>query len=148
MGFKIDGCKGEFEWFELNTREEYLHLLEVLERHTAIIEYSQELGENPDDPFLKIALRFVRSRYSYGNTGYMYVLRADKAIFKRLREYESFFFNNRPTYEECLTDFGKDNDIEFYDKDGGLLFSETTHELEAIITCELLKELNNGNKKR
>lgn len=142
----------KYELFKIDSREDYLRLLDVLEKHTAVIEYAQSAGENPDDPLVKTALRFVRSKYlstewaavGYGGPGMIYKFRADKAIFKRLREYESFLYNGK---DRCgHTDFGRDNDIAFFDKNEDLLFCTLTHEFDAFILSDLLRELNNKQR--
>ena len=136
---------------EVENHEKFLKLLEALERRTAEIEYVQRDGNDPkNDPFYKIGERFIVSEYHATEwtgiavgSGMLYKFRADNAIFKLLRTYESFFGRDeRKKYPDCW------NDWAFYDKNGALLFYTVPHEYEACISFDLLKELNNDNKKR
>lgn len=143
----LDNNYDKYKLFTIDSRAEYLQLLDVLEKRTAVIEYAQSAGENLNDPLVKAALRFVKSKYistewaavSYGGPGMIYKFRAEKAIFKRLREYESFLYNGNKCCE--LTDFGRDNDIAFFDENENLLFCTLTHEFTAFILSDLLREL-------
>lgn len=60
----------------------------------------------------------------------MYVYRYDKAIFKKLKNYSSFFFFQTDC-NGCdsmrFTEFG-DKDIAFFDKNDELVFWTITHE--------------------
>ncbi len=138
----------KYELFKIDSRKEYLQLLDVLEKYAAVIEYAQSAGEDPDDPFVKVASRFVRSKYSSSEwaavscgSAMIYKIHADKAIFKRLREYESFLYNGNKRRNR-YTDFGSDNDIAFFDGSENLLFCTLTHEFTAFILSDLLRELN------
>lgn len=146
-----------YVWYdEIRDRQKYLKLLDALERRTWEIEYVQgsRRSWNENDAFIKSVRSSVKSCYptdewtTYShpgnNEGMMYRLKADKAVFKRLRAFGNFFekYSGNDKYLETWTD------IAFYDKDGVPLFYTLTHEDEAFISLDFLKELNNDNKKR
>lgn len=144
----LDNNYDKYELFTIDSRTEFLQLLDVLEKRTAVIEYAQSAGKNPEDPLVKVSLRFVKSKYLSSEwaavscgSAMIYKIHSDKAIFKRLREYESFFYNGNKR-RNCYTDFGSDNDIAFFDESENLLFCTLTHEYTAFILSDLLRELS------
>lgn len=144
-----------YVWYdEIRNRQKYLKLLDALEQRTWEIEYVQGSKWNEDDAFIKSVRSSIKTCYPTDewttykkpgyNTGMMYRLKADKAVFKRLRALGNFFenYSDNDKYLELWTD------IAFYDKNGIPLFFTLTHENEAFISRDFLKELNNDNKKR
>lgn len=139
------------ESITLTSHWQYLRLLDVLEKRTRTIEIVQ-ICENSDDPLVKAAMPFLINKERVnkwhgtkqgGRGSLKFTLRADKAFFRHLRKYESFFRNVQD--ENGLggvreTDFGLD-DIAFLGG-GAALFFTTTHEGYAYIAPELARELN------
>lgn len=144
-----------YVWYdEIRSRQKYLKLLDALERRTWEIEYVQGMHWDENDAFIKAVHSSVKSCYptdewtAYSNpgnnAGMMYRLKADKAVFKRLRAFGNFFkkYSGNDKHLETWTD------IAFYDKDGVPLFFTLTHENDAFISQDFLKELNDDNQKR
>lgn len=140
------------ESITLTSHEQHLRLLNILEKRTRTIEIVQ-ICEDSDVPLIKAAMPFLINKERVnkwhgtkqgGRGSLKFTIRADKAFFKHLRKYESFF--RSATDENGLdsireTDFGLD-DIAFLDSGGAALFFTTTHEGYAYITPELARELN------
>lgn len=141
-----------YESLTLTDHEQYLRLLSVLEKETAVIEIVQICGENANEPLIKAAVPFLTKKENvnkwYGTkSGGMgvpkFTVRADKAVFAHLRKYEHFFINSRDKHgwdKVIETDFGLD-DIAFLGKSRELLFFTTTHEGYATIADILSKKL-------
>lgn len=141
----------KYESITLTSHEQHLRLLDVLEKRTRTIEIVQ-ICDDADEPLIKAAMPFLINKERVnkwygtkqgGRGSLKFTIRADRVFFKHLRKYESFFRNM--TGENGLgevreTNFGLD-DIAFI-SGGGVLFYTTTHEGEAYITSELLRELD------
>ncbi len=142
----------KYENITLADHEQFLRLLSVLEKYTAVVEIVQINGEDLNEPLIKAAMPYVIKKETVnkwfgtkrgGKGAPKFTVRADKTIFAHLRKYEHFFVNSRDEYGCDMvveTDFGQD-DIAFLDRNGEPLFFTTTHEGYATITAELLKRI-------
>lgn len=142
----------KYEGITLTDHKQYLQLLSVLEKETAVIEIVRICGENADEPLIKAAAPFLIKKENVnkwhgtrcgGKGAPKLTVRTDKAIFAHLRKYEHFFINSRDEHgwdKVIETDFGLD-DIAFLGKSGEPLFFTTTHEGYATIAEVLSKKL-------
>lgn len=140
------------ESITLATHKQHLKLLDILEKRTRTIEIVR-ICEDSDVPLIRAAMPFLIKKERVnkwhgtkqgGRGSLKFTLRADKAFFRHLRKYESFFRNvidENGLGEVRETDFGLD-DIAFLDGGGAVLFFTTTHEGDAYIAPELARELN------
>ena len=141
------------ESIQLISHEQHLRLLNILKKRTRTIEIVQTCGEDLDEPLIKAAMPYLIKKERVfkwhgtkqgGRGSLKFTVRADRAFFKHLQQYEGFYhdINDGPGFLFFReTDFGLD-DIAFIDSGGAVLFCTTTHEGHAYIASELLKELD------
>lgn len=133
---------------KLNEHEEYLKILNLLEKKTSYIEIvlidkkkTNELVEKFKDKI--ISTQFVSKWWGTETRikNKLIKIESSKELFDYLSKFETFCkyytSENRGDYSE-ITDFGYD-DIAFYDKFENPLLFTTTHEGYIIVSDNLIK---------
>ena len=127
----------------LNSHEDYLKMLDILEEKTSFI------GITSDHKIIKKLKKDIlntekTNKWWGTETSYIetiYYIKTSKELFELLRKYETFcryiidYNDGDRAYE---TSFGS-NDIAFFDKDNNILLCTTTHEGDIYVTKEIDK---------
>lgn len=123
----------------LESHRQYLEILNLVRKDTALIVLVQIDGVDEGDPIVAAAKQMMQlekqetvSRWlgtvAPGRGAARYVFRKHRSFFGYLASFESFFLvKSRDPFVVEATDFGMD-DIAFLDQNGELLFYTTTHE--------------------
>ena len=131
---------------KLNSHEEYLKIIRLLEQKSEYIEYV--LVDENDTRFIdkfNDLIVSVQSENRWWGTkseqkSKVYKIKASKELFKYLRKFETFCKYTVSNYEDIVenSDFGI-NDIAFFDHEALPLLFTTTHEGYVTIRNDLLQ---------
>jgi hypothetical protein len=133
--------------FPLKNHEEYLELLEKLERRTKYIEVVTPYSDGSKDDFIINMQEYITEKRrvtswwgttTRGRSSSLFKIRADNEVFNYLKKYSVFCLTESDGrgFRIKLTDFG-DKDIAFYDSKKKLLFCTTTHEGYLVLREDL-----------
>ena len=133
---------------KLNDHEDYLKILDILEKKTDYIEivYENEITDKfKNDIIFKEHTTNWWSEESYPG-GNLYRIKASKELFNYLRKYETlckYIYGGETKFgiasdKNVVTDFGT-SDIAFFDKEGKILLQTVTHEGFIDIDKDIIK---------
>ena len=139
----------------LNKHENYLKMLQVLEKKCDYIEIfiylnrrveviDNETADNEIALNFKKDILFSKSTPKWEDTetdkGQLIQIKSSHELFEFLAKYETFCVSPNNKNKCSDTDFGVD-DIGFYDKDRILLLSTVTHEGIIVVDKDIAKEM-------
>lgn len=132
---------------KLNNHDDYLNILNFLEKKCCYIEIFLIDGKDTNDLVEKFKKNIISTQYVSDWLGSkvhgknkLVKIKVDKELFKYLKKFETFckyYISFDCGDYSVKTDFGVD-DIAFYDQDENLLLVTTTHEGNIFICNSLM----------